>query len=80
MKRCYFCRGEVVEKKTAHVHCWGDKIILFQNVPAEVCKQCGENYFKPEILEAFDKATEHLERIKRTIEIPVVPFSELNKI
>ena len=68
-----------MERKTAHVHCWGDKIILFQNVPAEVCKQCGENYFKPEVMEAFDKATEHLERIKRTIEIPVVPFSDLSK-
>lgn len=79
MKRCYFCKGEVVKKKITHVHSWRDKLILFQETPAEVCKQCGEVYIKPEVAETFDKATEHLEKIKQTIQVPVVPFPELAK-
>ena len=79
MKRCYFCKGEVVEKKITHIHAWGNKIILFRQTPAEVCKQCGEVYIKPEVAEAFDKATVHANRIKKTIQVPVVPFSELTK-
>jgi YgiT-type zinc finger domain-containing protein len=79
MKKCYFCKGQLVEKKIAHVHSWGDKLILFRQTPAEVCKQCGETYFEPKVLEAFDKAIEHLERIKQTIQIPVIPFSQIGK-
>ena len=77
MKRCYFCKGEIVEKKINHVHSWADKLIFFKQTPAEVCKQCGEVYFKPEVVKAFDKATAHLEKIKQTIQVPVIPFSEL---
>lgn len=80
MKRCYFCKGELVEREINHVHSWADKLILFKQTPAEVCKQCGEVYLKPEVAEAFDKATEHLDRIRQTIQVPVVPFPELAKI
>lgn len=75
MKKCYFCKGQIVEKKITHVHSWGDKLVLFKQAPAEVCKQCGEVYLKPEVVEVFDKTMEHLERIKQTIQVPVVPFS-----
>lgn len=80
MKKCYFCKGELVEKEIDHVHSWGDKLILFKQTPAEVCKQCGEVYLKPEVAEAFDKVTVHLELIKQTIQVPVVPFPELAKV
>lgn len=80
MKRCYFCRGEIVEKKITHVHSWQDKLVLFKQAPAEVCKQCGEIYLKPEVVEIFDKVTAHLDKIKQTIQVPVVPFPELSTI
>lgn len=40
-------------------------------------RRCAEG---SEVIEAFDKVTAHLERIKQTIQIPVVPFPELIKI
>ena len=80
MKKCYFCKGKIVEKKITHVHSWRDKLILFRQTPAEVCKQCGETYFKPGVVEVFDKATAHLEKIKQTIQVPVMPFPHLAKI
>ena len=79
MKKCYFCKGEIVSKKINHVHSWEDKLVLFNETPAEVCKQCGEVYLKPEVVKAFDKVTAHLEKIKETICIPVVPFAQLAK-
>ena len=42
MKTCYFCKGEVVEKRIQHVHQWDEKTVIFEDVPAEVCHQCGE--------------------------------------
>ena len=57
VRTCYFCRGEIIEKKIQHVHQWGEKIVLFEDVPAEVCQQCGEVYFSPEVLERMDAVT-----------------------
>ncbi len=79
MKMCYFCKGELVEKQVSHLHSWGDKLILFKETPAEVCKQCGEIYFRPEVLEAFDRATTHAGEIKESVQVPVVPFADLAK-
>ncbi|MFH1777119.1 MAG: YgiT-type zinc finger protein [Candidatus Omnitrophota bacterium] len=80
MKKCYFCKGEIIEKEISHVHAWEDKLILFKQTPAEVCKQCGEIYIRPEVASAFDNATEHSEKIKQTIQIPVIPYAELANI
>jgi YgiT-type zinc finger domain-containing protein len=45
-----------MEKKTIrHVHQWGEKVFIFKKVPVEVCTQCGETYFGPEVLEKMDK-------------------------
>lgn len=53
------------------MHTWGDTFILFENIDAEVCTQCGEVYFTPDVLELIDKKTQDLV-IERTIEVPVV--------
>lgn len=80
MMRCYFCKGRLMKKKITHLHAWQGKLILFKQTPAEVCKQCGETYLKPDVVEAFDKATLHLERIKQTIRVPVMSFPQLANI
>ena len=77
MKRCYFCKGEIIKKKVQHIHTWGDKMILFKAIPAEVCKQCGETYFTPEVIEMVDKVTAGKYEAKKNIKLPVVTFSEL---
>jgi len=71
MNRCYFCKGEVVEKRIRHVHHWGDEIVIFENVPAEVCTQCGEVYFSPEVLRMMDKATSGQTSPDRSVATPV---------
>ena len=55
MDRCSFCKGRVEKKMIHHVHQWGEKVFIFKNVPAEVCRQCGETYFGPEALEKMDE-------------------------
>jgi YgiT-type zinc finger domain-containing protein len=77
MKKCYFCRGRIVKRKVSHVHRWGKKIILFEDMPAEVCEQCGEIYFSPDTLEMMDKATREVSSIKKSIKVPVATFGEL---
>ena len=77
MKKCYFCKGNIVKKKISHVHQWGEKIIIFEDIPAEVCEQCGEVYFSPDAIEIMDKATREISKIKKRVEVPVAKFAEL---
>lgn len=71
MKTCYFCKGTVKRKRIRHVHHWGDQIIVFENVPAEVCEQCGEVYFSPDVLKIMDKATLEKTKPDKTLSVPV---------
>lgn len=73
MKRCYFCGGKVINKRIRHVHHWGDELVIFENVPAEVCPQCGETYFSPEVLQMMDRAT--LEGVPPNKKLTVPVFS-----
>ncbi len=58
MRKCYICNGDVESKKIDVQREWEGKKILIQDVPAEVCEQCGENY--------FDSATTlRMEQIKK---------------
>ncbi|MBI4287665.1 MAG: YgiT-type zinc finger protein [Chloroflexi bacterium] len=70
-KTCYFCKGSVIEKRVRHVHYWRDKIVVFENVPAEVCQQCGEVYFALEVLDMMDKATLDKTKPDGTLTVPV---------
>lgn len=78
MKTCYFCRGELKKEKIRHVHRWGERIIVFDHVPAEVCQQCGEVYLSPEILEVIDRLTLEEQKPERFIRVPV--FSLADKV
>jgi YgiT-type zinc finger domain-containing protein len=70
---CYYCGGAVVEKKVEWDYRRKGKHLIFRNVPAGVCSQCGEKFFRPEISKKMDRAflrttpTHHLK-------IPVVAF------
>ncbi|MBM3156858.1 MAG: type II toxin-antitoxin system MqsA family antitoxin [Chloroflexi bacterium] len=71
MKTCYFCKGKIVNKRIRHVHHWGEEIIIFENVPADVCTQCGEVFFSPEVLETMDKVSQKRIAPKKSIAVPV---------
>jgi hypothetical protein len=51
-------------------------LLVVSNVPAGVCRQCGEKYFKSDILKKMDAAYhgifERNEKPHRTLSIPAV--------
>jgi YgiT-type zinc finger domain-containing protein len=51
---CSFCGGEVTEKKIEYDYRRASHLVVISNVPAGVCNQCGEKYFKPDILKKMD--------------------------
>lgn len=76
MRECFFCKGQVVEQRIQHIHQWGEQIIIFENVPAEVCQECGEVFFAPEVLEAMDRIVLEEQNPRTRISVPVFFLAE----
>ena len=69
---CYFCGGEVVEKRIATDYRWGENLIsIIENVPAGVCQVCGEKYFKAEVVKEMEKIALSKEKPKGLVEVPL---------
>ena len=51
---CTYCGGEVVEQTIEYDYRRQKQLMVVSNVPAGVCRQCGEKYFKPDILKRMD--------------------------
>ncbi len=44
MEQCVMCKGNLDSKLINHIVDRGGHITIIKNVPAKVCKQCGESY------------------------------------
>ena len=75
MTTCYFCKGKVTEGHIQHIHRWGEQVFILENVPAEICQQCGEVYFAPDVLAEMDKIALSKMKPKMTIQVPVYAFT-----
>ena len=41
-RECPVCHHSMTHALVRHVQTWHDRVVVFDNVPAEVCSQCGE--------------------------------------
>ena len=76
MDQCYFCKGKVEKRGIRHVHEWGEQVLIFKNVPAEVCTQCGETFFGPEALGQMDEIVAGKAEPEEVTQVPVYSFSD----
>ncbi len=73
---CSFCDGELENSTVQHPYHWQGRIYLFENVPAQVCRQCGEKYFDARVVEAMERAVLKKTKPRRTVRVPVFSFGE----
>lgn len=66
--KCVFCGGETEPKMVTFSYEEGDKFLLVEHVPAEVCTRCREKPIPPEV-------TDHLLEIARLKYTPVKTIS-----
>lgn len=75
---CTFCGGEVEEKQVEYDYRRLGRLLVISNVSAGVCRQCGEKYFKPEVLKRMDQAYHDVfdrhQEPERVLEVPAVSF------
>ena len=66
LTKCALCGGKVVQKKTEKMIKAGNDVILVTQIPAEVCTNCNESYFTPEVVKRLQQLRHDL-RKKETI-------------
>jgi YgiT-type zinc finger domain-containing protein len=73
---CTYCGGEVVEEYIDYDYRREKRLMVVSNVPVGVCRQCGEKYFKPDVLKRMDSLYhgifERNEKPDRTLSVPEV--------
>ena len=53
--KCYFCKGRVSEQKVKVDFRWGEELVVIEDVPAEVCEQCGEKYLDADVYKEMER-------------------------
>ena len=76
MKRCYFCKGKIVEQRVSVDFRWGAELVVIEDVPAEVCQQCGEKYISPEVYKEMENLAKTKVKPIRHIAIDVIRFGK----
>ncbi len=73
---CSYCGGEVKGKRVELDYRYKGKLYIFEDVPAGVCKQCGEKFLTAKIAKEIERRIQTKERWDKTIPVPVDIFSE----
>jgi len=75
---CTYCGGEVNETEIDYDYRRQAHLMVISKVPVGVCQQCGEKYFKPQVLKRMDESYHDIfdrhKKPDRMIEIPLVSF------
>ena len=53
---------------------WGNDLVVIEDVPAEVCRQCGEKYFSSEEYKEMENLAKTKEKPVKHIAIDVIRF------
>lgn len=68
---CEYCGGALVEKRvTLHRKVRGNHV-LFENVPAGVCAQCGTRYYAANVLKTIEESIRGRRKAERKVLVPV---------
>jgi YgiT-type zinc finger domain-containing protein len=74
LTECYFCRGRVEAAKIDVDFRWGRTLKVIRNVPAGVCRQCGERYFDAAIYKQMEKLGASRTKSGERLQVDVLQF------
>jgi YgiT-type zinc finger domain-containing protein len=74
-RECPVCRHAMALKRIRHVQTWEDRVVVFENVPGEVCGHCGEILFSGPVVDLLNQTLWSMSPATRTMEVPVYDLS-----
>jgi len=73
--KCIFCGGKVELRSVTFVYDYDGDYFFIENVPAEVCTQCGEKTYSPEVTDDMIRLAKRKLRPARRVEVPVFDYA-----
>lgn len=77
MSKWSLCRGIKVKQKVTFSQEVDGVLKIVENVPAEVCKQCGDQLFDPKTVRTLEKILRTPTKPTKTIKVPVFDLERL---
>ena len=77
---CYFCGGEVQERRITREAWWQGKLHLIEGVPVGVCRQCGEKVLQPAVAKAIDRMLAGSVAPDSFVTVPTYRFQETGRV
>lgn len=70
---CFYCKGQTVETTSKFIVDLGPCVVIVKNVPARVCRQCGETSYSSEVARQLEKI---VETVKNSImsEVAIIDY------
>ncbi len=76
MEPCSLCGGEMEVKKAEVIKKVAGKVVVVKDVPAWICKQCGERYYS---IDTVDRINEILKEVsEEKVKMQKIFAGELN--
>lgn len=76
-KQCAFCQGDLEEQTITYPTEYEGRVLIVRNVPALVCKQCGEQLFRPEVTEKLQQIVWGKAPHQTTVQVDSYDFAEV---
>ena len=72
---CFFCKGQTVETTTKFIVDLGNCVVIVKNVPARVCRQCGETTYSNDVAKRLEKI---VDAVKCSImsEVAIIEYTQ----
>lgn len=79
--KCSLCGGKVKRKLVKVSQEIEGRLVIVENVPAEVCTQCGEILYKPSTMRKLQKLVWSKPKPVRKVKVPVLDMKvSLSKV
>jgi HTH-type transcriptional regulator / antitoxin MqsA len=73
--KCGFCGGRVKSRKVNFVYDENEDYFFVENVPAEVCSQCGEKTYSPKVTDELIQFAKKRLKPARKVKVPVFDYT-----
>ena len=74
-RACPVCHRPMTEARVRHVATWQEEVVVFENVPVEVCDHCGETLLAGWVVDKLNSLLWSMTPAPRTIQVPVYDLS-----
>lgn len=77
-EKCPLCGGSLESRHISHPQYFDGSLVILENIPAEVCLQCGEVLLNPSVVERMQETVWSGKAAKRMARIPIYDFDQVS--